>query len=240
MVKKRAEDNREKKLQRSFKVHQVQFSILNQEALKYELNQTLQRHINNIVTSKSIPLDGRRYQLKQQVLHIFKETALNEVQATVWALLLERLVWNNSHFSLWFKFLASALYSKEYLGESLECLIKKYSDKDDKFAQNYQLWREYCQKIDLTVREINQKYNEINIGKIDKLDYNFYVDDIILSYQPYQTYIKRKKHELEEDSDFDFFAEIDPVPAKRKRRIKIKEGNDDCVRKISGLLNLDI
>lgn len=240
MVKNGPKVNLQKRPSMNPKVNQVKFSSSDQEALEYGLNQTLQRMINNILTSEKVPLDAKRFQLKQQIAHIFKDTALNEVQAAVWALILERLAWDNTDYSLWFKLLASALYSKEFLGESLEWLIKKYSNKDDKFVHNYQLWKNYCQKIDLTVREINQKYIEINFGKIDKIDYNFYLDEVIFTYQPYQNFNKSKKPELEEDSDLDFFAEMEPVPSKVKRKSKISKVDSVCVKKLSGLLNLDL
>ena len=240
MVETGAKVEQQEKLKKSFKNHKDQFLSSNQDVLDYGTSQVTQRMINNIVTSRKVPVDAKRLQLRQQTSHVFKETALNEVQASVWALLLDRLTWNDSKFSLWFKLLASALYSKEILGEPVEYLIRKFSEKDQKFADNYQLWRSYCQKIELTVREINQKFNEINIGTIDKIDYNFYVDEIILRYQPYKNYIKTKKVELDDDSDLDFFAEIEPLPAKRKRRSKIFKFDDVCSKKLEGLLNLEI
>lgn len=240
MVETGAKVELQEKLQKGFKNLKDRFLSSNQDVLDYGTSQISQRMLNNIVTSEKVPVDAKRLQLRQLTSHIFKETALNEVQASVWALLVDRMAWDDSNFSLWFKLLASALYSKEFLGEPVEYLISKYTEKDEKFANNYQLWRNCIQKIVLTVREINQKFNEINIGKIVKMNYNFYVDEIIFTYQPYKKYLKSKKVEVDDDSDLDFFAEIEPVPTKRKRRSKICKMDEVCVKKLAGLLNLDI
>jgi hypothetical protein len=240
MVKTGAKTERKRNPKINQKLKYFRFFQANQDSITFGPSQTCMRMINNLVTSKNIPLDVKKLQLKQKTFTIFKEAALNEVEVAVWGCLLERLAWENSEFSLWFRLLGCAIYSKEFLEGSVEYLISKYSKKDAGFLHNYREWRINCQKIELKIKDINKKYSEISIGKIETFDYNFYVDDIIFSYQPYKSYIKGNSLELYEDSDLDFFAEIESIPIKRRRRRQIFIDDEEKPEIPVKLLNLDL
>jgi hypothetical protein len=204
----------------------INFFKANEDTLFFGPSQILLRMINNVLTSEKVPLAMKKSHLRQKSLQIFKETALNEVQTTVWACLIERLTFNSSKFSLWFRLLGCALFSKKLLGDSIEYLLEKFSRKDKSFLKNYEEWRKICDKVNLNVRDIIKKYSQISLGKTEKIDYNFYVDEIVFTFNPYHKESKKISVENSEDSDLDFFADFDTLPVKNNCLDLIDGEND--------------
>jgi hypothetical protein len=156
----------------------------NSQFFSFGPSQTAVRMIVNIVNNEKIPPELLNLQLQQIALQIMQETALNELQITIWSIFIENFVWNEKQKPIRTVLIYAALRAKEYLGEKVEFFIIKYSEKDTYFRIHYQRW--IADKLfEVSLKDLNIQYQKLSKGKGIKVNYSFVVDDILLHYQPY-------------------------------------------------------
>lgn len=180
------------------------FLELNSNFFYFGPSQTSIRMIVNMVNSSNIPNDIKQTQLQQICLQILNETALNEMQIAYWSVFNDRFVWENQQKGTRLNLICSALIVKERMEENVDYLICKYSEKDESFTDYYQRWAFSVRFFKADLREVNLKYVQLIKGKGVKVNYNFYVDEIIVHYQPYYQGIKLQKvNEVDEVEEID-------------------------------------
>ena len=132
------------------------------------------------------------------------ETALNEIQIAYWSVFNDYFVWDSKQKGTRMNLICSALIVKERMEENVDYLIWKYSEKDDSFREHYQRWAFSVRFFKADLREVNSKYVQLIKGKGMKVNYNFYVDEIIVHYQPYSQAVKLQKvNEADEVDEID-------------------------------------
>lgn len=215
--------------------------------------------LEKIINSNSVPVDIKKLKLKQLVLEVFKETALNELQLSIWALLLEKTVWNDKKYSLRQSLIFSALYSKEFFGESISYLFSKHSQSDLNFSLNYLDWKTNRVLFNPNIKEINQMYSRLIGEKIRKINYTYYLDEMIEQYVPYKIAKKVKNEKVfkpvirilndESDEVEDFFERLEdddminlqPLPLLGQHGgNSTMSGSQQNIDSISLLLNFDV
>lgn len=237
-------------------------SELNQEN---EVNTFLNRHsdflafgpslrsvimVNNLLSSSAISLEIKKSQLKQLVFQTFNESFLNEIQIAVWSICLEKFVWNSENDDLWLSLISSALYAKEILGENIEYLLVKFTEKFLNYKSVYNDWKKN-KDIDLSVKIINHVYNKLGRTRYMRVNYNYLVDDVIFQYLPYNNPKKLKRQGMmrlnsgswyceEEKILPDELYEDDLQPLPLIGRNSDKSVNQSLVDSISHLLNFDV
>ena len=157
----------------------------------YGPSQTSIIMVNNLLSSSSIPIDIKKSQLKQLVFQTFNESFLNEVQIAVWSICLEKFVWISENDDLWLSLISSALYAKEMLGENIEYLILKFTEKFLDYKSVYTDWKKH-KDIVLSVKIINQVYKKLSKTRYMIMNYNYIIDDVIFQYLPYNNPKKPK------------------------------------------------
>lgn len=204
---------------------------------------------NNLLNSSSIPQELKKSQLKQVFFQTFNETYLNEVQTAVWSICLSRYVWNSEFKDLWLSLISSAIFSKELLGENVEYLISRFSEKFLDFKLVYSEWKaNKCSEI--SIKEINQAYRRLSRVKYMRVNYNYYVDDILFQYLPYNNPKKVKKQGMvrvnrdvrgiAEDKALNDEMIEDLMPLPLIGRTSDRSVNQPHADSISHLLNFDV
>jgi len=158
------------------------FSKLQEKYLEEGLSQETQLFLRRISTSKIMPSDVRHTPLLRTLCEICKDLLLNELEIALWALILERVPYQDTSFS--FHLLYSAYAAKVYLNDEITFidyhLCAKYSD----FFQKYQDWFLRSQtSIYVEAKELNSKFLELStppaVHECQLINYNYYVDDIL-------------------------------------------------------------
>lgn len=171
--------------------------------LYYGPSQTSIRMISNMVNAPNIPKDLKENLLQHIVLQILDETALNDIQIACWSVINDKFVWNNKKKEIRIDLICAALIVKERMEENVDYLIGKYSEKNEKFWDFYQRWAFNVRFFKLNIKEVNLKYESLIKGKVVKINYNYYLENIFLGYSPYKQDSKSEKMnevvELEEN-----------------------------------------
>ena len=97
------------------------------------------------------------------------------------------------NFDLRLSLAFSALFTKENLDEKIEYLLNKYSQKEEFFREKYYQWCHHKNISDISTVDINKQYKKLTFLKENRINYNFYVDEIILQYLPYSHARKGEK-----------------------------------------------
>lgn len=156
--------------------------------------------IVNIVNAEYIPEYAKKTQLQQIFLQVLNETALNELQIALWSIVADKFVWYDKSKGLRLLLIFAALFTRQKLGECIEFLLQKYSEKEENFNEKYSGWVQCIGKFDVSVKELNMRFKLLSETINWKVNYNFYVDDIILRYLPYTHANKQKiEEDLEEE-----------------------------------------
>lgn len=159
----------------------------------------------NIVNDKNIPNDMKNLQLQQIFVQIMNETALNEIEIAVWSVVIDRFVWHDRKKGIRLLLIFAALFTKQKMGDSVEYLIQKNSEKEEFFSEKYQKWVDCIGWFDLSIKEINLRFKYLSESINRKVNYNYYVDDIILRYLPY---CHTKRQDLEKIEENELRIEI--------------------------------
>ena len=195
--------------------------------------------VDRILNSSKIPIETRKTQLKQLVFQIFNETFLNEVEVAVWALVLDSSVWGNEKFELSLSLISSAVFSKELMGEDIEYLLIRFSEKVFDFRSVYHTWKTHQKLTPPSTKTINSMYQYLKSSPCRLINYNYYVDDVLFQYLPYnnpkkqlQPSIRIQQADEEKPKSTilpDFLNSLEPLP--------LIAGNSGS---ISNYINLDV
>ncbi|CAG9315413.1 unnamed protein product [Blepharisma stoltei] len=74
--------------------------------------------IRRIVHSKEIPSEIRGQPLFKYILDVYEKLSLSEIEVTVWAIYLDRFVWNDKELPLRLLLIISAYAAKSYLSDT--------------------------------------------------------------------------------------------------------------------------
>jgi hypothetical protein len=140
--------------------------------------------IDTLINTDSVPTDAGKHQLRMLILQTYQDLALNEIEVVYWSIIIENYVWTESCTELRLSLAFTALFTKEVLGQNIEYQLNKYSQKEELFREKYTCWILGKNIKEITVFELNKQYNKL-ISKENKINYNYYVDEIILQYLPY-------------------------------------------------------
>ena len=211
----------------------------NSNFFRYGASQTSVRMVDRILNSPKIPIETKKAQLKQLVFQIFNETFLNEVEVAVWALVLESSVWGNEKFELSLSLISSAVFSKELMGEDIEYLLVRFSEKVFDFRAVFRAWKSQQRLVTPSAKTINSMYQYLKSSSCRLINYTYYVDDVIFQYMPYNNPKKQLQpsiliHQPDEEKPRpiilpDFLSSLEPLP--------LIAGNSGS---ISNYINLDV
>lgn len=176
--------------------------------------------LSNILNSSSIPFNSRKLKLKHILLEVFQETALNEIQLALWALILENIIWKDEKSELKQSLIISALYSKEYFGESIFYLYSKYSNRFPDFRRNFIEWKFSFLLLNTNLRQINQMYSRLIGEKSKRVNYNYYVDDVLEQYVAYKK-VKNVKAETYSEKNIKVLPSEDVVTFEEEENLNL-------------------
>lgn len=168
----------------------------NYDFLYYGPSQISIKMIDMIINSREIPFEYRRQQLRHLIIQIYQEIALNEMQVAFWSILIEKYVWDDQTYDIRQGLTFSALMTREFLGDNIEYLLGKYSEKEHKFREKYDLWTLGKNLLEISTKDIAKEYRKLKSARFNPVNYNFYVDDIILQYLPYSYPNKKKDNKI--------------------------------------------
>ncbi|CAG9320596.1 unnamed protein product [Blepharisma stoltei] len=186
---------------------------LNREFKMIGRPELTERMLRRITKYDRIPKDFQARPLYINLSGIIDELMLNELEIALWAIYLENLVWKNFDTYAERFLLYTAYKAKQVLNEDSIGLYRMYLNvKIKHFEENFQSWMtKYEGEIKVNLKMINEKLNMLKVVK-DKnsdycmLNYNYYVDAILLTAVPYadkgeqivalNTVEKRKRREL--------------------------------------------
>ncbi|CAG9316252.1 unnamed protein product [Blepharisma stoltei] len=162
-----------------------QFKVLGRSELT-------ERMIRRITKCDYIPKDFQARPLYINLSGIIDELMLTELEIALWAIYLENLVWKNLDTYTEQLLLFSAYKAKQYFnGNSVEPYLMYLKAKIGNFEENFKSWLiKYEDGFKVNLRMINEKLNMLKIVKDAEsdycsLDYNYYVDVILLKAVPY-------------------------------------------------------
>ena len=180
----------------------------NYDFLMYGPSQLSIKMLDALINLKSVPLEHVKNQLRLLIFNILDEIALNTLQVAYWTILIQKYAWSEEDLELRLSLTFTALYTKESLGDTIEYLLHKFSQKEDMFQEMYCKWCD-DKKIDLiSIADINKQYNRLVCSKFNEINYNFYVDDIILHYLPYNN---PKKKDLRKNNHMIVLPPIETI-----------------------------
>jgi hypothetical protein len=197
--------------------HIENFYNSNSNFFRFGASQVSLRMVDSLLNSSKIPEETKITKLKQLVFQIFNETCLNELEVAAWAMILESSVWPSKKYELSLALINSAVFSKEILGEDVEYLLLKFSEKVFDFRTVYKEWKR-GQPEGLSVKRLNSMYKALNKGKTRVINYNYYVDDVLFQYLPYNNPKKNQKNDLKEQTRSsppllpEFLNSLEPLP----------------------------
>jgi hypothetical protein len=123
------------------------------------------------------------YLISMQVL---EETALNEIEAVVWHIILEeksKIYYETGPYNF---LLFSALLAKELMNFNILYLIQANLLKNKQFKDNYKYWKEEANLRPISMQEINSRFDLISKTQLTEINYNFYVDEVMLKSLQYK------------------------------------------------------
>jgi hypothetical protein len=166
----------------------------NQDFFQYGPSQKSIKMLDTLINSNLIRVEHKQQQLRHLILQIYQDTALNEFQIAIWSIIIEKFVWPDLVTDVRLSLIYAALHTKLLVGENIEFLIIKYSEKEESFREKFFAWNSSKNLSRISMKDINKKYENLQSGGENKLNYNYYVDEVILQYLPY-SHLKKKKNE---------------------------------------------
>lgn len=144
--------------------------------------------LRTMARSSKIPEDLKSFPLLQLFKETCKEFLLNDLEIIMWQILLDKIVWVKPIKSLMVLFLYSAYGAKCSMNhlEDLDELRVYIEQKYKGFMNGYHAWsNENFEKLYVNFREFNAYVKKMMcLALVDKVDYNFYVDEILMGAPP--------------------------------------------------------
>lgn len=210
------DDSIEKIILLSQNKHIQNFYNSNNNFFRFGASQKSMHMVDRILNSAKIPIETRKTQLKQLVFQVLNETFLNDIEVAVWALVLENSVWGNEKYELSLSLIASAVFSKEIMGEDIEYLLIRFSEKFLDFRSVYHSWKNQQKPRSPSTRTINSMYRILISNNFRLVNYNYYLDEVIYQYLPYNNpnKLKRQETNTQEASIIlpEFLNSLEPLP----------------------------
>ena len=192
----------------SFSCEHEEFLKENYEFLMYGPSQLSLRMLDALINLKSVPLEHVKNQLRLVIFQTLDELALNDLQVTYWTLLIQKYAWSEEDLELRLSLIFTGLYTKETLGDNIEYLVHKFAQKEDMFLEMYYKWCDDKNIQEICIADINKQYNRLLCSKFNDINYNFYVDDILLHYLPYNN---PRKKDMQRNHNMIILPPIDTI-----------------------------
>lgn len=153
------------------------FSIPNQVSLK--VANLLENH--QLLASLSTC-----HQTGRILATILQQVSLSEVESVCWLILIEKSIIYETCVDLYHYLLFTAMKSKELLGCKIKNIIQKFRKLDKNFKTKYFEWIKSHLFLEVNVKEINKKFDLLGRMKTFTINYNFYIDSILVGSNGYR------------------------------------------------------
>lgn len=164
----------------------------------YGISQASLAILNSMLDSELISCEIRPFPLKLMLLQVCEETALNELEISLWVLIIENCILYTGSTCLYADFLYSALSSKEHLNSNINFLLEKYTKKDKNFMNSYSNWC-LSNKYTFTCANICKRYSQGMKYRSSGINLNFYVDEILMNSLQYE--MKKSKEKKRDETN---------------------------------------
>lgn len=180
----------------------LKFTQDNQQFLDHGPSLVALKVLRFIEDSKNLSYVLKNHQLTSIIAPILNDLALSELESVVWTLYIEKLFGFEAILDLYYFFLFTALGAKRRLTGDIEYLKEKIQKSNPEFVKKFNAWDEENEDPEITVKEINKRFQEINEKLIFGVNYNFYVDSILAYSHAYElgkakSKVEKKKKRLE-------------------------------------------
>ena len=190
-------------------VLQKTYEKMQDSYIKDGLTQQILVYLKTLLKNKELLFELKSFPLLRMLEDTCKEFFLNELEATMWSIFLEKLVWENKSKPIQILLLYTAFAVKSYMNseEDINVITSYISQKYGGFFTGYEKWHsQYSEQLFISQRNFNQYYNNfIKLSSLDLTDYNYYVDDLLQN-APSSTI-------LENESKPNFLVENEEVKA---------------------------
>ncbi|OMJ91349.1 hypothetical protein SteCoe_6144 [Stentor coeruleus] len=133
-------------------------------------------------------LNFRCYDLRNIFYQTITELFLSEIEILVWLIYIEEIGIKSDTYSVKEFLIFIGLHAKLSLGSDIKKFLRKFKGKNPRIFEKFEAWSE-SNKLDLHIstEKIVKKYKELNSFKgISRINYNFYLNDILRSCTIYQ------------------------------------------------------
>lgn len=251
-MKDSSEDNPSlpcKKRKLSEEAPSLHYDQAHQNFTREGLPQLLQLFLRNISASPQLPVEYKHIPFLKLLEEVASEFLMNELEAALWGILLQKTVFGTTFWTLCDQLLFSAFAAKKLLNSDLSVLEQHIMNKYTDFPSNYSFWVQYNQeKLLFSPQSLNSKYLElstpISASGSSLLDYNYYVDEILQiapqsasvekehSYEVELSQVKEEEEELKLPELMTLNSVLNEatsdIPVLFKRNFSFNEHLNDC------------
>lgn len=140
--------------------------------------------IKRILDLASIPRAFKDFPMEKILIEVSKELCMSELEITVFAIYLNRFVWQEAPNLLLVHLYILGLASKIYFLEEIDALALHINEKIPNFIKYFNVWMNRNElSAYVSVQELNKTFD--GLARIPfkemRVEYNFYVDSILES-----------------------------------------------------------
>lgn len=178
------------------------FASDNQQFIDYGPSLVALKVLRFIEDSRDLSHVLKNHHLTSIIAPILNDLALSELESVVWTIYIEKHFGFEAILDLYHFFLFTALGAKKHLTGDIEYLKEKFQKSNPKFLKKFNSWLEENECLEITLKEINKRFQEINEKLVFGVNYNFYVDSILAYSQAYElgkakNKVVKKRNKLE-------------------------------------------
>lgn len=134
-------------------------------------------------------LNFRLYELRNLFYQTMTELSLSEIEILAWLICIEEFGLNLQANSVKEFLIFMGLYAKISLGSDIKSILGKFKDKNPEIINKFEVWSVLNKlKSDISTKTLVKKYRELstNISNTSRINYNFYLNDVLRSCTIYQ------------------------------------------------------
>ncbi|CAG9322297.1 unnamed protein product [Blepharisma stoltei] len=165
--------------------HLKEYEAIRSEYTEFSLSNTIINILYKVVQTSACLNAAYKKAAMKQLISAAKDLALNEMEASLWTIYLQKIDWKSLSSTCYLDLLFAAYASKSYLNENLKPFNVYLEKMNANFLKSYESWHsthKHLLKIDS--KEINNRFKEyskpyLGLGEVQIIDYNHCVDDIL-------------------------------------------------------------
>ncbi|OMJ91351.1 hypothetical protein SteCoe_6146 [Stentor coeruleus] len=170
-------------------------------------------------------LNFRCYELRNLFYQTITELLLSEIEVVAWLIYIEKIGIEENLHNIKEFLIFVGLHAKIHLGSDVRKFLERFGSKNPRIIEKFEAWSNLNkQSTYISTVELGKKYRQLSAPKgISRINYNFYLNDILRSCTIYQ------KQTI--DSVFYLNLELEKSPSKKnifeiKKRPKIVEDQE--------------